>query len=152
VRSIHAEAIMASPDRVEDGVEWRVSDVEASTGGLVRVRRGRASPTVPNDTALDGFASPPGGSGASYGQRAPAAFDDAHLTLAFVMGGSATLSTLDAANEMQLEHLEHTDCATLPPDRPVRWLDASADFEVIEISFLKSEEEAMANGLLRLEE
>jgi len=153
VHSIYEEAMRAPAARVEDGIAWRESSVLAATEGLVHVAHGAAlsmgegavlgtegAAEGAQDGAvqLEGFAPPPDGSLARGGTGL--AHDDAHLTIAFVTRGSATLACLERdSNEMRLDHLERADCATLPAGRPARWLKPTADFEVITVAFLKSE-------------
>jgi uncharacterized protein YjlB len=153
VHSIYEEAMRAPAARVEDGIAWRESSVLAATEGLVHVAHGAAlsmgegavlgtegAAEGAQDGAvqLEGFAPPPDGSLARGGTGL--AHDAAHLTIAFVTRGSATLACLERdSNEMRLDHLERADCATLPAGRPARWLKPTADFEVITVAFLKSE-------------
>ena len=165
VRSVHAELWSVSPPpglSAQDGLEWRESEVEAATSGLVRVRLGRSGRRAEaaeeaaeeaeeedeeEGNGLEGFAPPPEGS-LSGGAAPLASFDDAHLTLVFVRSGTASLATLGASGSgMRVERLERTDCATLPPGRPAQWLDASDDFELVEISFVKSEEQREQEAL-----
>jgi len=153
VHSIYEEAMRAPAARVEDGIAWRESSVLAATEGLVHVAHGAAlsmgeGAVLSNEGAaegaqdgaveLEGFAPPPDGSLARGGTGL--AHDAAHLTIAFVTRGSATLACIERdSNEMRLDHLERADCATLPAGRPARWLKPTADFEVITVAFLKSE-------------
>ena len=151
VHSIYEEAMRAPATRFEDGVAWRESCVRAATKGLVRVERGAAlsigegavlgaegaAGRAQDGAVLEGFAPPPDGSLARGGSGL--AHDDAHLTIAFVTQGGATLACLGDSNEIRLDRLERADCATLPAGRPARWLKPTADFEVITVAFLKSE-------------
>ena len=64
------------------------------------------------------------------------------LALFFILQGHATLTTLQSSSQrVQTQVLEQCDCAVPPPGQPVRWVDPSEDFEVIEVAFPKARED-----------